>query len=145
MIDGASREREWSRNLGSYAAVHAFGDGDDDGTSEVYAVAKDGKLRSLDTTTGETEWTTTLTTGDVQMMPPPALGDVDGDGDPELVAVTNDGIVSVVNPESGTVLERFERVAPIYTHPRLADIEGDGDLEAFVMYADGRVVAFDFE
>lgn len=145
MVNGASGEREWTRNLGSYAAVHAFGDGDGDGTPEVYAVAKDGKLRSLDATTGDTEWTTTLTTGDVQMMPPPALGDVDGDGDSELVAVTNDGIVSVVNPESGSILGRYEREAPIYTHPRLADIDGDGDLEAFVMYAQGRVVAFNFE
>lgn len=145
MVDGASGEREWTRNFGSYAAVHAFGDGDGDGTSEIYAVAKDGKLRSLDATTGETEWTTSLTTGDVQMMPPPALGDIDGDGDSELVAVTNDGIVSVVDPESGAILERYEREVPIYTHPELADIDGDGDLEAFVMYARGRVVAFDFE
>jgi len=145
MVDGTSGAREWTRNLGSFAAVHAFGDGDGDGTPEVYAVARDGKLRSLDPTTGETEWTTTLTTGDIQMMPPPALGDVTGDGDPELVAVTNDGIVSIVDPESGTILGTYEREAPIYTHPRLADIDGDGDLEAFVMYAHGRVVAFDFE
>lgn len=144
MVDGASGEREWTREFGSYAAVHAFGDGDGDTEPEVYAVAKDGKLRSLDATTGETEWTTTLTTGDVQMTPPPSLGDVDGDGDPELVAVTNDGIVSVVNPDSGSISDSYEREAAIYTHPRLADIDGDGDREAFVMYAHGRVVAFDF-
>ena len=144
MVDGASGKREWTRNLGSYAAVHAFGDGDGDGEPEVYAVAKDGTLRSLDAATGDTEWTTTLTPGDVQMMPPPALGDVDDDGSPELVAVTNDGIVSVVDPESGSISDSHERETAIYTHPRLGDIDGDGDLEAFVMYADGRVVAFDF-
>lgn len=144
MIDGASGEREWTRDIGSYAAVHAFDDGDDDGTPEVYAVARDGKLSSLDATTGDTEWTTTLTTGDVQMMPPPALGDVDGDGDSEVVAVTNDGIVAVVDPGSGAILGTYEREGTIYTHPRLADIDGDGDSEAFVMYGRGRVVAFDF-
>lgn len=145
MVDGGSGAREWTREFGSYAAVHAFGDGDGDGTPEVYAVAKDGKLRSLDATTGDTEWTTTLTTGDVQMTPPPALGDVDGDGDPELVAVTNDRIVAVVGPESGSILGTYEREDAIYTHPRLSDIDGDGDFEAFVMYAHGRVVAFDFK
>lgn len=144
MIDGASGDWEWTRKLGGYAAVHAFGDGDGDGAPELYAVAKDGTLRSLEAATGDTEWTTTLTPNDVQMMPPPALGDVDGDGDPELVAVTNDGIVSVVDPESGAILGTSEREAEIYTHPRLADVDGDGDVEAFVMYADGRVVAFDF-
>lgn len=144
-VDGATGEREWTREFGSFAAVHAFGDGDGDGQPEVYAVARDGVLRSLDAETGATEWTTTLTTADVQMMPPPALGDVDGDGDPELVAVTNDGIVAVVDPATGALLDTYERESLIYTRPRLADIDGDGDLEVFVMYADGRVVAFDEE
>lgn len=143
-IDGATGEREWTRDFGRYAAVHAFGDGDGDGDPEVYAVAKDGKLRSLDAATGETEWTTTLTTADVQMTPPPAMGDVDGDGDPELVAVTNDGIVAVVDPESGAIRGTYERDAAIYTHPRLADLDGDGDAEAYVMYSEGRVVALEF-
>jgi len=145
MIDGGSGEKEWIRDLGDFAAVHAFGDGDDDGEPEVYAVAKDGALRSLDAATGETEWRSTITTGDVRMTPPPALGDLDGDGDPELVAVTNDGIVSVVDPESGSILESYERETGIFTHPRLADVDRDGDPEVFVMYADGRVVAFEFD
>jgi outer membrane protein assembly factor BamB len=146
VVDGATGEREWTRDLGTFAAVHAFDDGDGDGDTEVYAVAADGVLRGMDAASGEREWTTTLTTGSVQMMPPPALGDVDGDGDPELVAVTNDGIVSAVDPASGEVLATHERdgEAKIYTHPQLADTDGDGREEAFVMYADGRVIAFEF-
>jgi len=146
MVDGATGDREWTRDLGEFAAVHALGDGDGDGDPEVYAVAADGDLRSLDAATGRTEWTTTLTTAAVQMTPPPALGDVDGDGSSELVAVTNDGIVSVVDPVSGEVLATHERDgdAMIHTHPELEDTDGDGREEAFVMYADGRVIAFEF-
>lgn len=143
VLDGATGEREWTRDLGSYAAVEAFDDGDGDGEPEVYAVARDGVLSSLDAATGAVEWTTALTAADVQMMPPPVLGDVDGDAAPELVAATNGGRVSVVDPQTGTVLGTYERDATIYTDPDLADIDGDGDDEAFVMYADGTVVALD--
>lgn len=145
VIDGASGDRIWTRDFGRFSAVHAFGDGDRDGVPEVYAVAKDGVLRSLDARTGETEWETTLTTSDVQMMPPPALGDVDGDGTPELVAPTNDGLVAVVDPATGDVVGSSARDSAIYTQLELADIDGDGDLEAFVMYGNGRVVALDFD
>jgi outer membrane protein assembly factor BamB len=142
-IDGASGEREWTRQFGAFAAVKALGDGDGDGQIEVYAVARDGVLRSLDGATGATEWTTTLTTGDVQMTPPPAMGDLDGDGEPELLAVTNDGIVSALDPASGEVLSTYERDVAILADPTLADTDGDGVPEAFVIYADGRVVALD--
>jgi len=141
-FDGATGEREWTREFGSAAAVRAVGDGD--GRPKVYAVAGDGTLRSLFGGSGETEWETTLTAGDVQMMPPPVLGDLDGDDDRELLAVTNDGIVSVVDPESGAVRATYEREASIFSRPTLADVDGDGDAEGFVMYGDGRVVAFDF-
>jgi hypothetical protein len=134
-VDGASGEREWTRRFGSFAAVKALGDGDGDGRVEVYAVARDRVLRGLDGAT--------LTTGDVQMMPPPAMGDLDGDGDPELLAVTNDGIVSVLDPASGEMRATYERDAPIFADPTLADTDGDGDPEAFVIYADGRVVALE--
>ncbi len=145
LVDGRTGERVWTRDLGRYAAVHSVGDGDGDGDPEVYAVARDAVLRSLDADTGEIEWTTTLTTGDVQMTPPPVLGDLDGDGTPELLAVTNDGIVSVVDPRTGDVLGSHERDRTMYATPRLADIDGDGDLEAFVIYDRGQVVAFDIE
>ena len=144
MVDGDANI-VWERDLGSFAAVNAVVDGDGDGSSEVYAVAKDGILYSLAASDGTTEWTTTLTTADVQMMPPPSAGDVDGDGTVELVAPTNDGIVSVVDPRSGEIVWTYEREDAIYTHPTLADIDGDGDVEAFVMYGRGRIVAFDFD
>ncbi|RJT03154.1 PQQ-binding-like beta-propeller repeat protein [Halococcus sp. IIIV-5B] len=140
-VDGRTGRVEWQRDLGDFAAVHAFGDGDDDGRPEVYAVARDGKLRSLDAATGATEWTTTLDTGDIQVVPPPSMGDVDGDGNPELVAVTNGGAVSVVDPADGSVRGTYERDVPIWEHPRLADTDGDGVDEIYVMYGDGRVVA----
>ena len=134
----------WRHSFEGYAAVHAFGDGDGDGATEVYAVAKDGKLRAIDAASGDVEWTATLTNADVNMMPPPALGDADGDGSPELFAVTNDGKVSVVAPDSGEVTATYERDVPIYRYPVLADLDADGDDEAVVMYADGRVVALDY-
>ncbi|WP_435181409.1 PQQ-binding-like beta-propeller repeat protein [Halorussus sp. AFM4] len=141
MFDGKRGTVEWEHDFGRFAAVHAFGDGDGDGSPEVYAVARDGKLRSIAAGSGEIEWTTTLTTADVQMMPPPSLADVDGDDSPELVAVTNDGTAAVVNPTTGDVLAHYERDVPIFTHPILADVDRDGRAEAFVMYGDGRVVA----
>ena len=143
MVDGDGRV-VWDRDLGSFAAVDAMVDGDDDGSKEVYAVAKDGTLSSLDAETGETEWETTLTTETVQMMPPPAAGDIDGDGSAELVAPAHDGSVSVVDPVTGDVSARYERAGVIYTHPALADVDGDGDAEAFVTYGRGRVVGLDF-
>lgn len=141
LIDGTAGEIQWEKDFGAFAAVHAFGDGDGDGVPEIYAVARDAKLRSLDAETGAIEWTTTLTSADVQMTPPPALGDVDDDEQKELVAVTNDGLTSVIDPRDGTVLDTYEREVPIYTNPRLADTDGDGVQEIYVMYSDGRVVA----
>lgn len=140
-VDGASGDTEWSRDVGHLAAVHALGDGDGDGAPEVYATASDGVLRALDGASGDTEWETTLTTADVQMMPPPSLGDVDGDGDAELVAATNDGMVKLVSPADGSVTATYSRDVVVYTHPVLADTDGDGAAELYVMYSDGRVVA----
>ena len=142
MVDGDG-SIVWERDLGSFAAVNAVVDGDGDGSEEVYAVARDGVLYSLAASDGTTEWQTTLTTGDIQMMPPPSAGDVDGDGAIELVAPTNDGIVSLVDPRSGEVVSTYEREDAIYTRPALADVDGDRDAEVFVMYGRGRVVAFD--
>ncbi|MFC7251814.1 PQQ-binding-like beta-propeller repeat protein [Halomicroarcula sp. GCM10025324] len=143
MVDGNSTVL-WERDLGTFAAVHGVTDGDNDGIEEVYAVAANGDLYSLDAESGQTGWRTRLTNADVQMMPPPAVGDVDGDGSPTLVAPANDGTVSLVDPTTGEVTATYEREVPIYTHPRMADIDDDGDAEALVMYGDGRVVALDF-
>ena len=143
-VDGRTGEIEWERQYDKLAAVYAFGDGDGDGQAEVYAVAQDGKLRALDASDGSGEWTTTLTNEDVQMTPPPSLGDLDGDGDRELVAVSQDGVVSVVNPNSGSIVDSYERDVPIWMRPTLADLDSDAGLEIMVTYGDGRVVALSF-
>lgn len=143
LIDGADGEVQWVNEFGAFAAVHAFGDGDGDGEPEIYAVARDAELRSIDAASGEVEWTTTLTSADVQMTPPPTLGDVDGDGAQELVAVTNDGKIAVVDPQNGAVLDTYSRDVTLYTHPEVADTDGDGAAEIYVMYSDGRVVALE--
>ena len=136
----------WREDLGSFAAVEAVGDGDGDGTPEVYATARDGTLRALDGPTGEVEWTTELTTDDVQMMPPPILADADDDdGDPELVAASNDGRVAVLDPASGETLAAYERETPIWTYPTVADVDDDPAPELLVMYGDGRVATLSYE
>ena len=143
-VDGETGKIEWEQEYNTLAAVYAFGDGDEDGQAEVYAVAQDGKLRALDASDGVVEWTTTLTTKDVQMMPPPALGDLDGDSAPELVAVSQDGVVSVVNPKSGSIVDSYKRDVPIWMRPTLAELDNDEGLEILVTYGDGRVVALSF-
>jgi outer membrane protein assembly factor BamB len=143
LLDGEDGAQQWRHGLGAFAAVHAVGDGDGDGRIEIYAVAKDGVLRSLNASTGHVEWSTTLTPADVQMMPPPALGDVTGDGAPELVAPTHDGEVLVVDPASGHIQARYGRGEAIWTHPTLADLNDDGSNEILTVYGNGEVVALD--
>lgn len=144
VLDGEHGSVQWQRDLGDLAAVHAFGDGDGDGIPEVYAVAKDGVLRAFTATNGTVEWTTRLTTEEVQMTPPPSMGDIDGDGAPELVAVTNNGIVSVVDAKSGDILASYEREVPIYAHPTVTNTDADEAAEIYVIYGDGRIVALSY-
>lgn len=141
LVDGRDGSTQWRHDFGAFAAVRAFGDGDGDGTTEVYAVARDGILRAITAADGTIEWTTALTTADVQMTPPPTLGDVTGDGSLELVGVTNDGVVSLVDPTTGEVVDTYRREVAIWTHPTLADTDADGIDEIYVIYGDGRVVA----
>ena len=167
-LDGATGEVEWDRDLGESnsttaaaflgaggstfwtlhgtkgASIHAVGDGDGDGRVEVYPVARNGNLYSLDGANGSVEWTTTLTTDSVVVAPPPSLGDVDGDGDAELVAVTDSGRVAVVDPATGETLAAYARDRSIRTYPRLADITGDGTPEIIVIYGDGSVAALSY-
>jgi len=137
-------ETAWRRSFGELPTVETAFDGDDDGTPELYVGLGDGRVAALSAETGATEWTTTLTEGDVQVTPGPVVGDVDDDGDPDLVAVSNDGRVAVLDPTDGTVRATYERDVPIYTHPALADVDGDGTPEILVVYGDGRVVALSF-
>ena len=144
-LDGERGAVQWRKNFDDLAAVHAFEDGDGDGTAEVYVAAKDGKLRSLNASDGTVEWSTQLTAEDVPMTPPPSMGDIDGDGEPELVAVTNNGIVSVVDPDSGDIRASYERNVPIYVHPTIANTDDDPAEELYAIYGDGRVVALSYE
>lgn len=141
LVDGRDGMTRWRHDFGAFAAVRAFGDGDGDGSTEVYAVARDGNLRAITAADGTIEWTTALTTTEVQMTPPPVLGDVTGNGELDIVAVTNDGGVALVDPMSGEVRDTYHRDVAIWTHPTLADTNADGILEVYVMYSDGRVVA----
>lgn len=124
--------------------MHAIGDGDGDGEPEVYATARDGKIRSLSASDGTVEWTTTLTTENVNVAPPPSLGNVDGDKALELVAVADSGIVAIVDPKTGEIEASYEREVSINTFPRIVDFNGDGINEILVIYDDGRVVALSY-
>jgi outer membrane protein assembly factor BamB len=133
----------WRTEFDRLTAVHTIHDGDDDGQSEVYVTDASGTLRSLDAATGAVEWTTTLTSTEVQMTPPAVLGDVDGDGDPSLVVAGNDGTVSVVDPATGAVRLTATRNARSFTHATLADVDDDGREEIFVIFDDGTVQRLD--
>ena len=144
-VDGRSGAVEWRTTVGEFAAVRAFGDGDGDGTPEVYVSAQDGRVHALDAATGEIEWTTEVVVDRVQMMPPPNLGDLDGDGSTELLAAGNDGSVTVLDPATGDILSSYARDVQIFTHATIVDSDDDGADEAYVIYADGRVVRLEYE
>jgi outer membrane protein assembly factor BamB len=134
----------WRWRPTAVPTLHQIGDGDGDGTMEVYVATNAGRVYALNARTGTVEWRTTLTTAQMNMMPPPTLGDLDGDETLELVAVTNTGLVSVIDPKSGEILASYRREVAIWTFPTVADIDGDTQEEILVMYGDGRVVALSY-
>jgi outer membrane protein assembly factor BamB len=143
-LDGATGTIRWRwRTANNRPAIHALGDGDEDGTNELYVTTGGGNLYALSARTGTVEWHTTLS-AQGNIVPAPVLGDVDGDGHPELVTVTNSGIVSVRNPKTGELLASYQREVAIWTHPTLVDLDGDRAQEILVMYGDGRVVALSY-
>lgn len=143
-LDGADGGTVWSRELDTVAKLHSVGDGDGDGTDEVYLGLSGGTVRALDATDGADEWSTRFP-GENRIMPPPTLGDVGGDASPELVVGTQAGVVYVIDPASGEQLASYEREIPVWTYPVLADVDGDPDDEILVMFGDGRVAALDYE
>jgi outer membrane protein assembly factor BamB len=144
-IDGATGRVIWSQPLESIPALHAVGDGDGDGMSEVYVGVSGGRVSALTVKNGTVEWTTDLTQDDRGVMPPPSLGDLDGDGTPKLVAVTPNGVVTVLDPNTGEQLATYKREVPIWIHPTLVDLDADGQKEILVLYGDGRVVALSYD
>jgi hypothetical protein len=133
----------WERDLSNSRFKTAV-DGDGDGTVELYVGQIGGRLLSLDAATGETEWSTRLSTNDKAMVQPPVLANVDGEAGPEVVSVLETGTVVVVDPKSGAEQARYERDVSVWTAPSVADIDGDGFDEIIVRYGDGRVVRLDY-
>jgi outer membrane protein assembly factor BamB len=98
----------------------------------------------LNARTGETEWSTSVSSSEDTIVPAPVLGDVTGDGQQEVAAVTKTGSVAVLDAESGAELARYERNVPIWTFATPADIDRDDRMEILVRYGDGRVVALEY-
>jgi outer membrane protein assembly factor BamB len=142
--DGASGSEEWTRSLSS-GRIHTAADADGDGTVELYVGRFGGEILALNAETGATEWSTSISSSDDTIVPPPVLGDVNGDGQSEVIAVTETGSVVVLDAESGAELAGYERNVPIWTFATPADIDDDSRMEIFVRYGDGRVVALEYE
>lgn len=143
-LDGAEGRTVWSREFDTVAKLHAVGDGDEDGTDEVYPGLSGGTVRALDATDGSGEWSTQFP-GENRITPPPTLGDVGGDSSPELVIGTQEGAVYALDPASGEPLASYEREIPVWTYPVLADVDDDPDDEILVTFGDGRVAALSFD
>lgn len=142
-VDGDDGRAVWSRELDTVAKMHDVGDGDGDGTDEMYLGLSGGTVLALDASDGTDEWSSQFP-GENRIMPAPTLGDVGGDPGPELVVATQEGVVYVLDAASGEQLAAYEREIPVWTYPTLADIDGDPDDEILVTYGDGRVVALSY-
>ena len=159
VVLSATGDIEWFRNGTATYLTAADADGDDalevftagtlsitsyDGTVELFVGKVGGDVLALDAATGDTEWSTSIASGDSTIVSPPVLGDVDGDDTSEVIAVSEDGRVAVLDADGGSVLARYERNVPILTFATTADIDDDGREEILVRYGDGRVVALDY-
>ena len=141
--DGESGAGEWNRSI-TNGRIREAADADGDGTVELFVGKVGGDVLALDAATGDTEWSTSIASGDSTIVSPPVLGDVDGDDTSEVIAVSEDGRVAVLDADGGSVLARYERNVPILTFATTADIDDDGREEILVRYGDGRVVALDY-
>lgn len=142
-LDGRDGRVEWQRNV-TNTRLRTVADADGDGTSEVYVGRVGGEVLALNAHTGATEWTTSVSTVDDVIVPPPVLADVDGDGRQEVVVATESGRVVVLSTDSGAELASYERDVPIWTFVTPADIDSDGRVDILVRYGDGRVVALQY-
>ena len=142
--DGASGAEEWTRSL-SNGRILTVADADGNGTAELYVGRFGGEILALNAETGATEWSTSISSSDDTIVPPPVLGDVIGDGQSEVIAVTETGSVVVLDAASGAELARYERSVPIWTFATPADIDDDSRMEVLVRYGDGRVVALEYQ
>lgn len=144
-LDGATGTPEWQRDFRGNARFRTVADADGDGSATVFVGRTDGTVLALDAATGETVWTTTVTTGDDASVPPPKLANVTGGSRRSVVAVATDGTVSVLDATTGSEVAAYQRDVPIWTFATPADLERDGRAEVLVRYGDGRVVALTYE
>ena len=140
LLDGATRDPEWTLSLDENARLRTMADGDGDGAAELYLGLTNGTVLAVDAATGATAWKTTVGTGDTPVVSSPVLANVDGEGASEVVAVSRGGTVSVLDAASGAELAASERSVPIWTFPTPADLDDDGTEEVLV-----RVVALSYE
>ena len=143
-LDGATREREWTREFAQSPRITAVADVDGDNASDLFVGLANGTALSMDATTGSVEWRTTVSTTEGAVLAPPVVGSVDGET-PSVVTVGRDGTVAVLDAASGEQRASYQRSVPVWTVPTLADIDDDGREEILVRYGDGRVVALAFE
>lgn len=143
-IGGKTGDIEWQRNLGGSARIRTAADADGDGTVELFVGQAGGTALALNARTGETEWSTVVSTAEDAALSAPVLGDVDGDAPSEVIAVVSDGTVAVLDASSGSELAAYQREVPIWTFATSADIDDDGRVEILVRYGDGRVVALNY-
>ena len=142
-IDGGDGSREWERSFSGMNRIRQTANPDGSGPT-LYVGRVNGEVVALNAQTGETEWKTTVATGEDATLPPPVVADVTGDDSVEVITVTNSGRVAVLDAVSGEELARYERSVPIWTVPTPADIDDDSRAELLVRYGDGRVVALDY-
>jgi len=142
-LDGADGAKEWERSFSGMNRIRRTASPDGNGVT-LYVGRVTGEAIALDAETGDTEWKTTIATGEDATLPPPVVADVNGDESVEVITVTNSGRVAVLDAASGAELARYERAVPIWTFPTPADIDGDDSAEILVRYGDGRVVALDY-
>lgn len=145
-LDGRDGSVEWEKSVrgGTTLSLAAVGDGDDDGTAEVYFSEPGNVVGALSADSGEQEWSTRLAPEENTVTPSPVLGDLTGDGSQELVTVTNGGTVTILSPESGSQLAVYQRDVPVWTFPTVADITDSPGEEILVRYGDGRVAALEY-
>jgi hypothetical protein len=115
-----------------------FGDGNNDGTPDVIALATD-RLLFFNAVTMQPEPTVDL--GSQMLVQGFALGNVDDDADREFVL--NDGRVVRVN--GATLAVEWDHGSVFGYMPRLADIDGDGRDELIANMGWGSVQAWNLE
>ncbi|MEA5406159.1 PQQ-binding-like beta-propeller repeat protein [Haloarculaceae archaeon H-GB2-1] len=143
-LDGDTRAVEWTYETEGAPTLRAATDGDGDGHPELYLGVPGNVVVAVDAN-GTEAWRTRLAPEANAVTPAPIVGDLTGDGSSELVATTNAGGVRILDPATGDELATSDREVPIWTFPTVANVTDDPGDEVLVRYADGRVVALEYQ